>query len=228
MIFTSWLLMLSSLFISKHASETLVLQEFAGANNIRLKSHSFLHFESISFLVPSTFDVIFFGSPRAVMFYQSRYSIPKNVALASVGGKTSVLLQKLGFNVSFNGEGKGSISEVAAAFQQWLGDRVVLFPVSTKSLGTISKGIPSRQTMHVECYETQIISKKLAQEFKAYVFTSPSNVEGFFEENSLPENAQIIAWGESTEKALKDQANRNITVLAEPSQEALVSFLQSN
>ncbi|GAB5417375.1 MAG: hypothetical protein Crog4KO_29570 [Crocinitomicaceae bacterium] len=220
--------MAKSVFISKHSGETQVLQGFAAGNDLHLVSQSFLHFEPIPFLIPSSYDVIFFGSPRAVMFYQSRYSIPDDVAIASVGGKTSALLQTLGYEVAFNGEDKGSISEVAEAFQNWLADRIVLFPVSTKSLGTISKGISSRQVIRVECYDTQIVGKQLEQEFDVYVFTSPSNVEGFFEKNSLPAKAIVIAWGESTEKALKDHIHTNITVLAEPSQEALVSYLQSN
>ncbi len=220
--------MAKSVFISKHSGETTVLQDFASGNDLHLVSHSFLHFEPISFVIPSSFDVIFFGSPRAVMFYQSRYSIPEGVAIAAVGSKTSALLQRLGHEVVFNGEGRGSISTVAKAFQDWLGERVALFPVSTKSLGTISKAIPSRQVIHVECYDTQVIGKQLKQEFDVYVFTSPSNVAGFFEANSLPTKATVIAWGESTEKALNDRVNTEITVLPEPSQEALISYLQSN
>jgi uroporphyrinogen-III synthase len=147
------------------------------------------------------------------------------VAIASVGGKTSALLHSLGHTVTINGEGKGSISEVAKAFQEWLDDRVALFPVSTKSLGTISKGIPSRQAVHVECYETEVLKKQLANSFDVYVFTSPSNVEGFFQENNLPAEAKVIAWGESTERALKEVVSMPIHVLNEPTFEALIDAL---
>ena len=37
--------------------------------------------------------------------------------------------------------------------------------------------------------------------FDYYVFTSPSNLEGYLALNSLPKNAKVIAWGKTTEKA---------------------------
>lgn len=217
--------MIKSLFISKNSGETLELQQFADANGIQLTTKSFLEFKPVAFDLNQKFDVLFFGSPRAVMFFQSRNSIPKNKPIASVGGKTSALLQSMGFEVSFNGENKGSISEVAQQFQQWLGDRAALFPISTKSLGTISKGLSSKQAIHVECYETVIVAHQLEDKFDAYVFTSPSNVEGFFAQNSIPEGPTVIAWGESTAKALQQYEIQDYKVLEEPSQAALTSLL---
>ena len=217
--------MISSLFISKNSGETLELQQFADANGIELTTKSFLEFKPVAFELNQKFDVIFFGSPRAVMFFQSRYSIPNNIPIASVGGKTTALLQSMGFEVRFSGENKGSISEVAQQFQDWLGNRVALFPVSTKSLGTISKVLPSNQAIHVECYETVIVEHQLKDQFDAYVFTSPSNVEGFFAQNSIPEGATVIAWGESTAKALRQHQVQEFQVLKEPSQATLASLL---
>ena len=212
--------MIKSLFISKNASEVLDLRKFTDAHAIHLEAQSFLKFSPVEFQLPVSFDVIFFGSPRSVMFYQSRYSVPKTVQIAAVGGKTSALLQSMGYEVAFNGEGKGSISEVAKSFQDWLGDRKALFPVSSKSLGTISKGLPSHQVAHVECYETLITPTKLTDTFDAYVFTSPSNVEGFFMNNELPESSVVIAWGESTQHKLK-KLQLNPVTLSDPSFENL-------
>ena len=214
--------MLKSIFISKHSGETLELQQFADANEIRLTSKSFLQFNPVAFELPLAFDVLFFGSPRAVMFFQSRYAIPNNVLLASVGGKTTALLESMGHEVAFSGENKGSISEVAKHFQEWLGDRRVLFPVSTKSLGTISKGLPAHQALHVECYETVVMEHQLTEAFDAYVFTSPSNVEGFFAKNVIPEGAKVIAWGESTAKALVTIGLDEILKLQHPTIDELI------
>ncbi|MDB2657129.1 uroporphyrinogen-III synthase [Crocinitomicaceae bacterium] len=217
--------MLKSIFISKHSGETLELQQFADASDIQLTSKSFLEFKPVAFELPSNFDVLFFGSPRAVVFFQSRHAIPNNVLLASVGGKTTGLLQSMGHEVAFSGENKGSISEVAEYFQKWLGDRKVLFPVSTKSLGTISKGLPAHQALHVECYETVIIDHQLNSAFDAYVFTSPSNVEGFFAKNALPKSSTVIAWGESTHLALSAKEVTTTTVLSNPSISELINVL---
>jgi len=217
--------MAKSIFISKHPEETLELQQFADANNIQLTAKSFLQFKPVPFELPFQYDVIFFGSPRAVMFFQSRHAIPNNKLIASVGGKTSALLQSMGHEVVFSGENKGSISEVAEHFQNWLSNRKALFPVSTKSLGTISKGLPSKQALHIACYETVISEHQLNEDFDTYVFTSPSNVEGFFTKNSIHEDATVIAWGESTERILVEVGIKNLITLNAPTFDALIAAL---
>ena len=65
------------------------------------------------------------------MFYKSRSSIPAATSIACVGGKTAALLKSLGYTVAFNGEDKGTISEVATAFKIWLGGvlRCFLYPI---------------------------------------------------------------------------------------------------
>lgn len=220
--------MLKSLFISKHASEISELLQFAEAQNIEVFAQSFLQFNPLEFTLPETpFDVIFFGSPRAVMFYQSRNAISENLEIAAVGGKTTELLESLGHTVSFNGDGIGSITDVAGRFQQWLGDRTVLFPVSSKSLGTISKGLSNKQTFHVECYKTVVKELQLEQSFDVYVFTSPSNVEGFFTGNSLPAASKVIAWGESTKDALQEFGHEEIITLDHPTYSELFEKLEA-
>lgn len=219
--------MIKSLFISKHLSEIQPLSAFAVKQGISVKAFSHLSFEQVPFQLPAAFDVIFFSSPRAVTFYQSQHSIPQNVALASAGGKTTTVLERMGYSVDFNGDGKGSISEVAQAFQSWLGSRVALFPVSTLSLGTFSQGLTPRQASIATCYATKIKGTKLHWTFDAYVFTSPSNVDGFFIENTLPSEAYLIAWGESTAKALKKRTNATIHTLNAPTLDALIEYLKS-
>ena len=219
--------MISSIFISKNKGELSQLEAFAKDNKMGLQGHSFLKFEPLDFEVSSDYDIIFFGSPRAAKFFQSSYAIPKSTLIASVGGKTTQVLKTLGYTVAFNGEGVGSISEVAETFKKWVNDRTVLFPVSTRSLGTISSKISASQCIHVECYKTHVIGKKIDHYFDTYVFTSPSNVNGFFKDNSIPKDSSVIAWGCSTETSLKEYHTGLIDVLKEPTEEALIRSIQA-
>jgi len=220
--------MLKSLFISKHPSEIAELLQYAEDNQIEVFAQSFLQFNPLEFSLPETpFDVIFFGSPRAVMFYQSKNAISSSVKIAAVGGKTTALLESLGHTVDFNGDSIGNIAEVAKQFQDWLGDRTVLFPVSSKSLGTVSKGLSNKQTFHVECYKTIVKELQLDSTFDVYVFTSPSNVEGFFTGNTLPPEAKVIAWGDSTAEALQEAGIEDIITLAHPTFPELIAQLES-
>lgn len=216
----------SRLFISKNSSEIALLTAFAANHNTTVVAHSFLRFYPVSFLLPQSFDVLFFGSPRAVMFFKAQFDIPGSKAIACVGAKTEALLSSMGYTVSFSGDRKGTIHEVAEAFAQWAGDRRVLFPVSSRSIGTIAQRIAENRRETVVCYETKVVSSPV-EPCDIYVFTSPSNVEGFFQSNSLPGNARVIAWGKSTEHALLEMHTPGILTLEEPSLDVLQETLQA-
>lgn len=217
--------MSKTIFISKNHSELEKLSKFASTNGFELFSHSFLKFSEISFSITYPYDVIFFGSPRAVMFFKAQYEIPKDKLIACVGGKTESLLKSLGCHVAFSGSNLGNIVEVAEKFQDWLGEKSVLFPVSNKSLGTISDKIPSKQKQVVTCYETHLHSKSI-ESCDIYVFTSPSNVEGFLLTNKVPPTSFIIAWGNSTNSKLNSEGLSSDAILAEPTMDGLLDIFQ--
>lgn len=194
---------LKRLFISKNASEVEPYRSQFKELGYEVEAHSFLSFSRVEFELTQPYDVIFFGSPRAVVFFKAGfYSIPDDVEIACVGRKTAEMLESLGYDVAFCGEKSGEPKRVAVEFKAFVGERRVLFPVSDRSLGTISGVIDDAQKEIVVVYSTEVKGKLLG-EFDVYVFTSPSNVEGFFEGNTLSEKCEVVAWGKSCEAALK-------------------------
>ncbi|MDX2360642.1 MAG: uroporphyrinogen-III synthase [Crocinitomicaceae bacterium] len=189
-----------------------------------LVSHSFLSFEEIDVEFDPNYDVIFFGSPRAVIFLKSQYSIPPNKAIACTGSKTAELLEQMGYEISFQGKASGNISEVASDFKNWCGDRHVFFPTSDISLNSISSVLPENQKSVVAVYSTQIKGNEI-KGCDIYVFTSPSNVKGFMECNTIPNDAEVIAWGESTAKSLKEHKISIDQTLQDSSIEGLISII---
>jgi uroporphyrinogen-III synthase len=217
------------IFISKNASEVVDLDAQLKTKGDALVAHSFLHYAQIE-IDPETigpdgsFDVIFFGSPRAVFFYKAQFEIPASIEIACVGAKTAEIIKMINREVAF--QGIGSIQEVADSFKEWCGTKKVLFPISTISLKTISSTFDVTQKIEAEVYETTITGKEITP-CDIYVFTSPSNVEGFLKANTIPQNATTIAWGESTENALR-QLNIEVShVLAHPSLHELESLLNA-
>ena len=196
--------MSKSIFISKNASEIEPYRSQFEELGYSVINHSFLSFSPVEFDSDShrnEYDVIFFGSRRAVIFFMASQAIPENKLIACVGGKTAELLKSLGHEVAFVGKKSGEPKVVAEEFKVWLGDRFVLFPVSDRSLRTISRLIPEDQKEELVVYSTEVKGKAV-QECDVYVFTSPSNVDGFLMENVIPETASVIAWGKSTEGSL--------------------------
>jgi uroporphyrinogen-III synthase len=217
--------LIKRLFISKSKNELSLLPDFVSEKGVELICHSFLEFHPISFEVNNSDSVIFFGSPRAVKYFLAQSSIPKNVKVAAVGESTADALIDLGHSVDFIGEGD-SIQQTAEDFKSWCGDEKVLFPMSTISLKTVSKLFADSQKEEVVVYETKISSEEILS-CDVYVFTSPSNVNGFLLKNNLPENAIIIAWGESTYSQLISSGITNAIILDSPSEKVLIKELDN-
>ncbi|NRA11056.1 MAG: uroporphyrinogen-III synthase [Crocinitomicaceae bacterium] len=219
--------MASRVFISKNESEVHVLKAFLTSQEDILVAQSFLHFSQVAFNTSKDYDVIFFGSRRAVDYFLQNSEIPNSVQIACVGSKTAEAIQKQNREVAFIGDNAANIQEAAQSFKKWCGSKTVLFPISTISLKTFSSLFDENQKIEVEVYDTKIVSAPVP-DCDTYVFTSPSNVQGFLESNELPNHAQVIAWGISTQDALIKNSIAVQTVLVKPSIGFLISELSNN
>jgi len=115
-----------------------------------------------------------------------------------VGRGSEDFLKNLGKFVSFVGESSDT-AEVAKEFAEIANGQTILFPVAKDSLRSIQKEL-SADTKIIELviYET-ILEENVSQSFSdVLVFTSPSNVEAYFEENLLEPGQQVVSIGKST------------------------------
>ena len=110
------------------------------------------------------------------------------------------------------------------AFRAWAGDRHVTFPVSDRSKKSYSVLFPDDQKQEVTVYSTHVAAQEISP-CDVYVFTSPSNVEGFLMTNELPESAKTIAWGATTAAALHEAGIRVDGQLEEPTIAAISQFV---
>lgn len=189
------------LFISKSIDELKVLPSFCAANELELVAQSLIRFEGLPFTLKQPYEVLFFGSIRAVHFFLAHAEIPKGVAIACIGSVTAQRMQALGIHVDFIGGKSGQPEQVAASFSAWVGQRRVLIPCSEQSNRSMAKNIPVEQSEEVVVYRTiQSCSPILTCDY--YVFTSPSNIHAFLTCNSNP-TGTLIAWGETTRLAME-------------------------
>lgn len=197
------------IFISKNASEIDPFRSQFEELGFTVLGHSFLSFSPVEFDIKHDYDALFFSSVRSVIFFQAYQSIPFDKSLACIGDKTAELLETLGHTVDFKGTKSGAPKVVAEEFKAWLASNQlsqrVLFPISDRSLKSIATEIPAAQKEEVIVYSTAVVGKVI-EECDVYVLTSPSNVEGFFEFNTVPAASRVIAWGKSTEAALVARA----------------------
>jgi uroporphyrinogen-III synthase len=218
--------MQTSLFISKHLNEIPLLVDYCFKHSIQLKAHSFLKFEAIPFDVPENFDILFFSSPRSVDFFLTYSQIPKNVLIACAGETTQKALIYRGLETSFIPTESGTVGKSQLEFKDWVGERSVFFPVSNLSKRSYAKVLSENQVIEIPTYKTHITPTKI-NPASIYVFTSPSNVVGFFEASEIAENAHLIAWGETTKTALENYTNKGVLCLEKSEEAVLVGKLNS-
>ena len=216
---------IKSLFISKSLEEVPALASFCAKNSIELTAHSFLKFAAVPFQVNESFDILFFASPRAVTFYLAQATIPKTAQIACAGKSTKSMLENLGYTVHFTPIESGNVTESAKIFAEWCEDKMVMFPISTISNKSYGQFLVKSQIIEYTVYSTEI-EEYLIDKVDCYVFTSPSNVRGFFKSNELPENAKTIVWGESTAKILKKYSTGKIQTLKESSELSVIEQLK--
>lgn len=212
------------IFISKNKAEIIPFIEDFQQKEFDVIAHSFLSFETIEFEVKSSYEIIFFSSPRSVTFFKTRSSIPSYVKIACIGEKTKHILEEMGHQVAFSRKDNETLDDFALSFKKWSQKKRILFPISSISLKTISSKFPQNQIEEVEVYSTQIVGKNI-EKSDVYVFTSPSNVEGFLKKNTMPNNARIISWGESTSRFLHKNEGRVDVELKNSSVEELIDLL---
>ncbi len=214
------------LFISKTPEDCQWLEPLCEERKWKLDAQSLIDFSEMPFEIPTETDVIFFSSKNGVRYFLEQAEIPANVVTACVGKETARVLRKANIEPAFIGENSGDPISVGKEFLKFLGGKQVFFPTSNASLHSIANSIPENQKSTASIYETKIVSHKI-ETADLYIFSSPSNVEGFFKENTIPENARIIAWGYVTEKALMDRDFFPEYVLETGQKEELLNYLQT-
>ena len=191
-----------SVFISKNIrtddyfNRVLAAKEFlvTGRSLIEMNPVPMKHF-------PET-DWIFFSSKHAVNFFFVQKPVLNKQKFACVGKATADVLRKNGKRASFIGYSTDT-RLTGKQFASRVGDGVVLFPQAKGSLRSIQNGfVKKEQVIDLVVYETLKKNEEAIPYSDIVVFTSPSNVEAYFEKNKISPNQKIIAMGEATGGAL--------------------------
>lgn len=214
-------------FITKPEYEITSLRDQLASSNIDVSAHSFLSFQTTEAEPKKEIDIIFFGSTRSILFLKARIDLSLAKDIACIGRKTAVILTQMGFPPSFIGTESGDPAQVAKEFKSWCDGRSVLFPLSNRSLKSISSIFPEDQIDELTIYNTHVAGKKI-DAHDVYVFTSPSNVEGFLIENKLSVGSIVIAWGKITKAALEANWIGVSHCLLTSTIEELTTLLKSN
>lgn len=216
-----------SLFFSGELVPGNPLWQFCEKKGWDLTARSLLGFKPIPFEIMHAFDVVFISSIRSFNYFRSQQEAYRNYDYAVIGQSTASKVSNEVSSIVFIGETSGDPEAVARDFKEWLGDRRVLFPISSRSNETIARTIPNAQKEIVYCYSTELLPVQL-KPTAICMFTSPSNAEAFLLKNSLESVSTIVAWGKTTEKKLVQLGYKPQIVLQQSSEESLVEALDQH
>jgi len=197
------------LFFSSKADANHPLIQACNSLGFEFIADSLLQFEAIEQSPSKPYEVVFFSSPRAYTFGKS--FIQRDTKIACVSSGTAKYIEH---PVDWTGKTPQNPIQTAQDFRAWVGERRVLFPVSDRSLGSISNAFPKAQIECLDVYKT-ILSPKVIPPCDAYIFTSPSNAEAFLQCNALPAGVIVFSWGKSTQAFLQERKIESTCILEE-------------
>jgi hydroxymethylbilane synthase len=192
-------------FVSRDLSAESYLRRVLEARGFTVDGRALIETNPVPIGALPDSEWIFFSSKQAVQhFFRQRPEVGKR-RFGCVGKSTAEALRKFGHRADFIG-GSTDTKLTGKQFAARVGDDRVLFPQAKGSLRSVQQQLVRKgQAIDLVVYETILRNESPVESASIYVFTSPSNVEAFFDKNSLPAAARIVAMGHATRSALREQ-----------------------
>jgi hydroxymethylbilane synthase len=200
-----------SVLITRDLDENSFFKNVLEGNGYTVEGVSFIETRKIPVKnVPPT-DWIFFASSNAVEhFFEQGPELKPKTKFGVIGKATELTLKKFDHNAAF----VGAINDtkvVGKKFAKTVGEGTVLFPQAKNGLRTVQQQFENAGKLtDLAVYETVKKEKVKLPEAQILVFTSPSNVESYFEKTKTLPEQKVVAIGASTEKKLKEYGVTNV------------------
>ncbi len=186
----------------KHRKESYLRNVLQG-NGFSLEEKTLIEMVPITFgLIPSC-EWIFFSSKHAVKYFFEQQPKIGDQKFACVGKATADALRNYGKRAAFIGSSTDT-RMTGKQFASLAGSAKVLFPQAKESLKSIQQQfVKSENVINLVVYETLKKNDGNMPDANIVVFTSPSNVEAWFECYTFTKDKKAVAMGDATAHALK-------------------------
>ncbi len=199
-----------SVLITRDLKEDSFFKNVLEGNGYKVEGVSFIETKKVNILSVPQADWVFFASSNAVdYFFNQNPELKAKTKFGVIGKSTEQELKKHNRNAAF----VGSVNDtkvVGKKFAKTVGDETVLFPQAKGGLRTIQQQFEDASKLtDLVVYETVKKENAKLPDAEILVFTSPSNVESFFEKTKISPSQKVIAIGKSTEKKLTEHGVEN-------------------
>ena len=136
-------------------------------------------------------------------YFFNQQPVLGNQKYACIGKSTAEAIRKFGKRADFIGYSTDT-KLTGKQFASRVGEGTVLFPQAKGSLRSIQHGfVKDTQVIDLTVYETLKKNEEKIPPAQILLFTSPSNVDAYFEKNKITPDQKVIAMGEATANSLK-------------------------
>ncbi len=187
-------------FITKTFREKDYLEKALTRLNFTVTAKSLIEFKQVEMHYLPISEWIFFSSKHAVRYFFNQNPKIGKVKFGCISKQTSAELRQFGHRSDFIGQSTDT-KMIGKQFSSLVGSAKVLFPIAKESMQSIQQQL-TKNTINLVVYETIKQGIAIDTTTNIIVFTSPSNVEAFFEKNKWHEHYKAVAMGEATEGAL--------------------------
>lgn len=207
----------AKVFITRDLSESSYFKKAMAKHGIGVEGRSLIRtfaiINKLDSYILRDIDWIFFSSKNAIeYFFQLNPQVSKKTKFGVLGRASEETLRRFGRAPDFNGEEEGiDTLEIAKEFAVIASGTTVLFPGAKGSLRTIQQTLsPQTKIIDLPVYETVKVANPEPSFADVLIFTSPSNVEAYFEGNLLEPGQKVISIGRTTGKKLDEMGVRYI------------------
>src|SRR5688572_12572566 len=163
---------------------------------------------------PPSHWIFFPGRDAIRYFFSQQPSVKRGVKFGVVSPVSAEYLKNFGHEASFTGTGV-DVVQIGKDFARFIKDESVLIPQAIDSLQIIQKQLAFTNSCHnLFVYKTQFRDDIPEIHSEIIAFTSPSNVQAYFQKYKLKEGQKVIAIGSTTLLKLREHNVKEV-VLAE-------------
>lgn len=193
-----------TIFISRHLSTDSIFLNTLAPLGFNIIGESLVEFKIVKFDTVPASDWLFFYSKNGVkFFFEQRSPKIQLPQLATIGESTANYLKEQ-YNLEVNFVGNGQPEQTAEQFLPLAKSRTITFVQATNSKQSVQLLLGQQITSNsLVVYQNAPKIHVQNPEADILVFTSPMNVESYFQQFEYSTNLSIITIGKTTAKALE-------------------------
>lgn len=193
----------ASVFITRDIKHDDFFSRVLKANKYTVSGRAFIEFKATPFSRIPIADWVFFSSKHAVKYFFEQKPEMGKLKIGAIGKSTAAAIRNYGKRADFIGYSTDT-RLTGKQFASLVKSAPVVFPQAKDSMRTVQQQFVNKsQTRDLTVYETIQKPVEDTPDADIMLFTSPSNVEAFFEKKKLNSTQKIIAMGDATSHTLK-------------------------